>query len=154
MRKKFLDSEKNKTELHLPGYHFCGPGTKVFTRLTSNSYSGKGINPLDEACMIHDIEYMKYAGNDQKLRQADEKLRQAAHKIGGLAGVLVDKVFFFKQLAEDIGFWSPSSFARRLGDKLSIKEQNQLGNILYETYVNKDSRLNLDDEIENMQIIK
>lgn len=41
-------------ELHLPGYQFCGPGTKLKERLARNE---KGINPLDAACKEHDIAY-------------------------------------------------------------------------------------------------
>lgn len=41
-------------ELHLPGYQFCGPGTKLRKRLLRGD---RGINKLDEACMYHDIAY-------------------------------------------------------------------------------------------------
>lgn len=41
-------------ELHLPGYQFCGPGTKLKERLERGE---KGINPLDAACREHDIAY-------------------------------------------------------------------------------------------------
>ena len=44
--------ESDNKEFHLHGYNFCGPGTKVFTRLSKNQ---KGINELDEACKCHDI---------------------------------------------------------------------------------------------------
>lgn len=41
-------------ELHLPGYQFCGPGTKLKKRLLRGD---RGINKLDTACMHHDIAY-------------------------------------------------------------------------------------------------
>ena len=41
-------------ELHIPGYQFCGPGTKLAERL---SRGDSGINPLDSACKEHDIVY-------------------------------------------------------------------------------------------------
>lgn len=41
-------------ELHIPGYQFCGPGTKLQKRLLKGD---RGINQLDEACMYHDIAY-------------------------------------------------------------------------------------------------
>lgn len=41
-------------ELHLPGYSYCGPGTKLKERLIRGD---KPINPLDEACKEHDIAY-------------------------------------------------------------------------------------------------
>jgi hypothetical protein len=43
-------------ELHIPGYQFCGPGTRLSKRLARGD---KGINPLDEACKAHDINYAK-----------------------------------------------------------------------------------------------
>lgn len=43
-------------ELHLPGYNYCGPGTRLHQRLARGD---KGINPLDEACKEHDIVYSK-----------------------------------------------------------------------------------------------
>lgn len=41
-------------EAHLPGYNFCGPGTKLQKRLKRGD---RGINQLDEACKDHDIAY-------------------------------------------------------------------------------------------------
>lgn len=41
-------------ELHLPGYNYCGPGTKLTKRLTRGD---SGINKLDEYCKNHDIAY-------------------------------------------------------------------------------------------------
>lgn len=39
-------------ELHLPGYNYCGPGTKLIKRLKRGD---KGVNKLDEYCKEHDI---------------------------------------------------------------------------------------------------
>lgn len=39
-------------ELHLPGYQYCGRGTKLETRLTRGD---PRINPLDAACKEHNI---------------------------------------------------------------------------------------------------
>lgn len=54
--KGFLNKIINKLpiELHLPGYQFCGPGTKLKKRLARGD---QGINPLDTACREHDIAY-------------------------------------------------------------------------------------------------
>ncbi|KAK5649428.1 hypothetical protein RI129_000457 [Pyrocoelia pectoralis] len=41
-------------ELHLPGYQYCGPGTKLTKRLERGD---PGINPLDASCKEHDISY-------------------------------------------------------------------------------------------------
>lgn len=34
-------------EMHIPGYQYCGPGTKLKKRLARGD---PGINPLDKAC--------------------------------------------------------------------------------------------------------
>lgn len=62
-------------ELHLPGYQFCGPGTKLKKRLLRGD---RGINPLDTACMHHDIAY---TNKDIKARhKADLDLLNMAKK--------------------------------------------------------------------------
>ena len=43
-------------ELHIPGYQFCGPGTRLRKRLERGD---RGINPLDAACREHDIAYSR-----------------------------------------------------------------------------------------------
>lgn len=62
-------------ELHLPGYNYCGPGTKLKQRLLRGD---KGINKLDEACKYHDIAYIN---TDLASRhKADSKLLDMAKK--------------------------------------------------------------------------
>lgn len=61
-------------ELHLPGYQFCGPGTKLHTRLKRGD---QGINPLDKACKIHDISYSQNKDISQR-HQADRELTERA----------------------------------------------------------------------------
>ena len=39
-------------EVHIPGYQFCGPGTRFVKRLARGD---GGINQLDAACREHDI---------------------------------------------------------------------------------------------------
>ena len=61
-------------ELHLPGYRFCGPGTKLGERLARGDH---GINELDEACREHDIAYARYTDNEHR-RIADRILAEKA----------------------------------------------------------------------------
>lgn len=63
-------------ELHLPGYRFCGPGTKLEERLARGD---RGINELDEACREHDVAYAKYKDNARR-RIADRILANKAWK--------------------------------------------------------------------------
>lgn len=61
-------------ELHLPGYQYCGPGTKLKKRLARGD---PGINKLDAACKEHDIAYSKFS--DSKNRSlADNVLAERA----------------------------------------------------------------------------
>lgn len=65
---------KLPVELHIPGYNYCGPGTKLNVRLKRND---KGINLLDEACKEHDIAY-SVAEELPKRHVADRKLYERA----------------------------------------------------------------------------
>jgi hypothetical protein len=63
-------------ELHLPGYNFCGPGTKLEKRLARGDL---GVNELDEACKAHDISYSQ--NQDLKKRHlADKELLRESYK--------------------------------------------------------------------------
>lgn len=63
-------------ELHLPGYQFCGPGTKLDKRLNRGD---QGINPLDASCKIHDIAYRDSEDLESRHR-ADQILAESAFK--------------------------------------------------------------------------
>jgi hypothetical protein len=68
--------DKLPFELHLGGRSFCGPGTKLAQRLARGD---KGIDPLDEACKLHDIEYSKFSDSKNRAR-ADKDLAERAWK--------------------------------------------------------------------------
>ncbi|KAJ8909968.1 hypothetical protein NQ315_005975 [Exocentrus adspersus] len=61
-------------ELHIPGYQFCGPGTKLEKRLLKGQ---KGVNPLDSACRQHDIAYSQ-SSSLQDRHKADKELENRA----------------------------------------------------------------------------
>ena len=63
-------------ELHLPGYQYCGPGTRLRERLARGD---PGINQLDQACKVHDIAYSKYTDSANRAR-ADKELATVAWK--------------------------------------------------------------------------
>jgi hypothetical protein len=64
-------------ELHLPGYQFCGPGTKLRKRIIRGDV---GINPLDAACKEHDIAYSVHKDNIKERHVADRVLQEKAWK--------------------------------------------------------------------------
>lgn len=88
-------------ELHLPGYNYCGPGTRLQERLARGD---KGINKLDEYCKEHDIAYMK--SRDLLARHRADKIlmnmartRASASNVTvgeKLAANMVDKVMLTK----------------------------------------------------------
>nr|XP_015840445.1 PREDICTED: uncharacterized protein LOC107399200 [Tribolium castaneum] len=73
-------------ELHIPGYQFCGPGTKLEKRLERGD---RGINKLDEACREHDIAYNEHQDLENRhkadrilLERAKERRRAPDASIG------------------------------------------------------------------------
>lgn len=62
--------DKLPVEIHIPKYRFCGPGTKLNKRIIQT-----GINPLDDACKIHDIAYANPLTNRA---EADKRLENSA----------------------------------------------------------------------------
>lgn len=84
-------------EVHLPGYNYCGPGTKLQKRLARGDL---GVNKLDEACMHHDIAYAnhtdltnRHKADLQLLNMAKQRLKSKnAGKGEKLSSWLVSKV--------------------------------------------------------------
>ena len=70
-------------EKHLPGYAYCGPGTRLDKRLDSSGRPLPGLGPInrvDAACLKHDRAYGK--SNDIRGRQkADIDLIQDLNEI-------------------------------------------------------------------------
>ena len=58
--------------MHVPGYKFCGPGSKLTERIQRGDVD---INSLDEACRQQDLAYNNPSSNR---RQADRILAEYA----------------------------------------------------------------------------
>lgn len=71
-----LNSLINKlpVEVHIPGYQYCGPGTKLQKRLARGD---PGRNPLDAACKQHDIAYSQSRDLAHR-HEADRTLEERA----------------------------------------------------------------------------
>lgn len=61
--------DKLPIELHLPGYKYCGPGTKLKDKLEKGV---EGKNQLDNFCKSHDIAYSE--SKDLKSRHIADKI--------------------------------------------------------------------------------
>ena len=85
---KFLTKTFPNTEIHIPGYHFCGPGSRLDKRLKNfNPETGENdgfvtppINQLDSGCFEHDIAYTKSSDIDER-HKADRKLIEIADSV-------------------------------------------------------------------------
>lgn len=88
-------------EIHIPGYQYCGPGTKLETRLQRGD---TGINPLDKACQEHDIAYHSKK-NILDRHKADQILIEQAKKRGD---------------SKDASIWERSA-ARTVASLLTVK---------------------------------
>lgn len=75
--KGVVNSLLNKlpVELHIPTFKYCGPGTQLNKRLARGDIP---INPLDQACQDHDIEYSKNRDNIEARNAADRVLASKA----------------------------------------------------------------------------
>lgn len=85
------------TTYHIPGYNYCGPGTKDFSKIP--------VNKLDSLCRTHDLSYNKSFYRDDKkvspythYTPGDEELRIAAGKLSGIAAGFVSSVFAAKKV--------------------------------------------------------
>lgn len=65
-------------ELHVPGYQYLGPGTKLQKRLNRGD---SGINDLDRAAREHDIFYRDHKDTESRNDIADKILQQKAWDI-------------------------------------------------------------------------
>lgn len=89
-------------ELHVPGYQYCGPGTKFEERYNRGD---RGINALDNACMMHDKAYTDHTDVENRTI-ADKVLRKSAQQAyqdksrslikERIPAYLVDKIFAVK----------------------------------------------------------
>jgi len=62
-------------ELHIPGYRFYGPGTRLRERLARGD---QPINPLDAACLEHDKIYAEHRDDMAKRQAANHVLANQA----------------------------------------------------------------------------
>ena len=69
----------NPPELHLPGYQYLGPFTRLKKRLQRGD---AGINRLDKIAKQHDIDYARAKTKEDKWK-ADKKMVKAIENLPG-----------------------------------------------------------------------
>lgn len=92
-------------EAHLPGYEFCGPGTKLAKRLARGD---RGINPLDAACREHDIAYSH--SNELSNRHAADKILASKAR-----GRITAKDSTLGERAAAAAVWAAMNAKRKIG---------------------------------------
>lgn len=117
-------------ELHLPGYNYCGPGTRLQKRLARGD---KGINELDEACKNHDIAYSQHLNLEDRHKADFRLLNMAKQRVNSknartgekIASWLVSKVMKTK-LKNGAGVKSFKSIMSKI--RGSMKNQKHKNN--------------------------
>lgn len=125
-------------ELHLPGYNYCGPGTKLHKRMQRGD---KGVNELDNACMQHDLAYDKYSNladrhraDLQLYKMAKQRLKsKTAGKGEKLASWLVSKVMKSKVKA-GAGIKSFKHFVSKIRTELAKNKSKNKGTAISQAF--------------------
>lgn len=83
-------------QFHIPGYNYCGPGTKDFSK--------KPKNKLDKLCRDHDLAYDRIGSSAYYLSSAADREFEVKAYNEGILGKGISKVFSAKRLfAESVG---------------------------------------------------
>lgn len=125
-------------EVHLPGYNYCGPGTKLQKRLLRGD---RGVNKLDDACMQHDIAYAKHTdlpyrhkADLQLLNMAKQRLNSKdAGKGEKLSSWLVSKVMKTK-LKTGAGIKTFKKFVSKIRSKIKKFKHNDSKSLINAAY--------------------
>lgn len=112
-------------ELHLPGYQFCGPGTKLEKRLLKGD---RGINKLDNACMYHDIAYTnsdlnaRHKADLELLNMAKRRLKSKDARTGEKVASWIVKNAMKAKLKAGAGFMTTVKRIQALLKKMKTKD--------------------------------
>ncbi|XP_026669868.1 uncharacterized protein LOC113464421 [Ceratina calcarata] len=106
--------DKLPFELHVPGYQFCGPDTRLEKRL---AHGDPGINPLDTACREHDIAYSRNKDLTNR-HKADQVLTDCA-----LQRIIAKDVTFGERAAAT-AVWTAMKTKTKLGIGLKTKNKS------------------------------
>ena len=111
-----------KGELHIPGYNFCGPGTKLLKRLDRGDLP---VNKTDAVCRTHDIDYSK-ATSKEDVRAADLKMIRSLKGVKGASKLIPKIAIGTKIMAEDLGILDPATFNKKIKKGKGKKPEPEL----------------------------
>lgn len=75
-------AKENSYEWHFPGQEFTGPGTHIISKILKHVLP---VNKTDFLTMLHDIQYLQYAGIDDVNFADDLAIKQVDYDLPGLA---------------------------------------------------------------------
>lgn len=122
-------------EIHIPGYQYCGPGTKLQKRLLRGD---RGINKLDEACMHHDIAYnnsdlnVRHKADLELLNMAKKRLKSKDAKKGEKVASWIVKNAMKAKLRAGAGVRSFMTLVKKIQSQLKkLKSKDNRSAINY-----------------------
>lgn len=121
-------------ELHIPGYRFCGPGTRIHERINQ-----QGVNKLDDYCKTHDIAYSNTS--DLTARHKADKILEdnAWSRVRSKDSTIAEKISAYlvtniikakRKMGAGLGNRSkkPRRQIKKTGRGVSVKSSNKKGN--------------------------
>lgn len=124
-------------ELHLPGYQFCGPGTKLQKRLLRGD---RGINKLDKACMYHDIAYnnsdlnVRHKADLELLNMAKKRLKSKDAGKGEKVASWIVKNAMKAKLKAGAGIRSFMTVVKKLKSQMKKLKSKNNGTLIKHAY--------------------
>lgn len=122
-------------EKHLPGYSYCGPGTRLKDRESLGAEYTTPINCLDSVCKKHDYDYQKISESKYKTKddlrddvlRADQMFKariKACPPGNAIAKRFITGIFNVKNLFEKINLADPARFVEGAEVEAALKGLN------------------------------
>lgn len=113
--------------MHFPGQNYTGPGTRVATNIYNNV---KPTNKTDAVTMLHDIDYIRFAGSPKHVDQADYyAIQNSDNSAAGIA----TKVGLAFRTEMQLRFANNGSIVRSIGNHLLTKVEKDYSDV-FERY--------------------
>jgi len=119
--------EKGTFELHIPGFNYAGPGTRIAENIRNNV---EPFNAVDAIARQHDIDYVS-ANTEQDIREADLRMMRALQELpAGMTGNLIAQgAIGAKMRLEDAGLIPITQFTsvNKVSDDEVKQAERELG---------------------------
>ncbi len=116
--------KETTSERHFPLLNYMGPGTHIVERINNRIMP---VGRADAAAMVHDINYLRFAGDEEAISRADDLfIRESGFGLQGVTGkvgILLKKTLF------------PGAFSDPLPNHSKLAT-NQIGQVLKDKVLN------------------